>query len=120
MHSVHSAACHPDSPIQQFVYNPGPTAIRLNGTDLCVDFGSKLDCDGTPLSLQKCRAKGAPGQRLFITEDRHISLLNGPGRCADVRDGRIVDGKGELQSWRCESDNRNQVSNESHWVTRPS
>lgn len=105
----YSSTCQADSPIQQFIFNPGPTQIQLLNTSLCVEFGPGLGRNGTPLRLQQCRGKGAPGQRLFITDDNHIALQNGPGQCADVRDGKVVDDVGELQSWRCAADNTNQV-----------
>ncbi|KAJ9092485.1 hypothetical protein QFC20_005949 [Naganishia adeliensis] len=103
------STCQADSPIQQFILNPGPTHIQLLNTSLCVEFGPGLGRNGTPLRLQNCRGRGAPGQRLFITDDNHIALQNGPGQCADVRDGKVVDDVGELQSWRCAADNTNQI-----------
>lgn len=100
-----SATCDDDS-VQSFIYNEGSTSVQVSGTNLCVEFGPGLGRNGTPLRLQNCRSNGAPGQRLFInTADGHISLENGPGQCADVRDA-----EGPLQSWRCISDNTNQVS----------
>lgn len=105
----HRATCQSGSPTQQFIFNTGPTSIRLAETNLCVEFGPGLGRNGTPLRLQECRSNGAPGQRLFITDDDHVALRQGPGQCADVRDGRVVDGRGELQSWRCAADNANQV-----------
>ncbi|KAI5449833.1 hypothetical protein NCC49_004044 [Naganishia albida] len=91
---------------QSFIYNEGATSIQVSGTDLCVEFGPGLGRNGTPLRLQTCRRNGAPGQRLFVTGDSHVALQNGPGQCADVSDAQ-----GPLQSWRCVSDNTNQVSN---------
>ncbi|KAI5449594.1 hypothetical protein NCC49_004524 [Naganishia albida] len=103
------ATCQSGSPTQQFIFNTGPTSIRLAETNLCVEFGPGLGRNGTPLRLQECRSNGAPGQRLFITDDDHVALRQGPGQCADVTDGRVVDGRGELQSWRCAADNANQI-----------
>lgn len=103
------AACD-DSPSRQFIYTTGATSIRLTNTDLCVEFGPGLGKSGTPLKLEKCRTKGAPGQRLSFTEDNHVTVEKGPGQCADVKDGDVADGWGKLQSWRCASDNPNQAS----------
>jgi hypothetical protein len=100
-----SDSCDDDSQAQSFIYNNGSTAIQVSSTNLCVEFGPGLGRNGTPLRVQTCRSNGAPGQRLFITEDAHVALRNGPGRCADV-----TDAQGPLQSWRCVSDNPNQVS----------
>lgn len=102
------AECN-ESPAQQFIYVRGPTTIQLADTDLCVDFPSQGK-NGEHLRIETCRAKGAPGQQLFITDDDHIALKKGPGQCADVKDGQVKDGLGILQSWRCAKDNINQVS----------
>ncbi|KAI5451079.1 hypothetical protein NCC49_001957 [Naganishia albida] len=102
------AACD-NSPSQQFLYTTGPTTIQLSNTDLCVEFGPGLGKNGTPLRLDKCCEKGAPGQRLFITADNHIALEGARGQCADVKDGAVVDGMGKLQTWRCSADNINQI-----------
>ncbi|KAJ9092700.1 hypothetical protein QFC20_007301 [Naganishia adeliensis] len=102
------SACD-NSAAQQFLCTTGATTIQLANTELCVEFGPGLRKNGRPLHVEKCRAKGAPGQRLFITEDNHIALENGPGQCADVKDGDVADGVGKLQSWRCASDNVNQI-----------
>jgi hypothetical protein len=99
-----SAQCD-NSQAQSFVYNDGSTSIRVSGTDLCVEFGPGLGRNGTPLRVQTCRANGAPGQRLVVTGDAHVALLNGPGQCADVRNSEEP-----IQSWRCVGDNTNQVS----------
>lgn len=100
-----SADCD-ESQAQRFIYNTGATTIQVSGTNLCVEFGPGLGVNGRPLRVQNCRSNGAPGQRLFITDDNHIALQNGPGQCADVTDGGE---SAQLQSWRCASDNINQV-----------
>lgn len=101
-----SADCN-DSESQRFVYNTGATAIQVADTNFCVEFGPGLGVNGRPLRIQTCRQNGAPGQRLFITDDNHVALQNGPGQCADVTDGGD---SAQLQSWRCDADNINQVS----------
>jgi hypothetical protein len=98
-----------DSPAQQFVYVRGSTSIQLAGTDLCVNFPTQGKNGDRP-DVKTCRAEGAPGQKLFITTDDHIALEKGPGQCADVRNGEVKDGLGELQSWRCAKNNSNQAS----------
>ncbi|KAI5451507.1 hypothetical protein NCC49_001810 [Naganishia albida] len=105
--TISVAACD-DSPAQQFVYTTGATRIQIADTNYCVEFGPGLGVNGRPLKLQECRKNGAPGQQLFITDDHHIALERGPGRCADVRDA-----VGPLQSWRCGSDDTNQVGRRS-------
>lgn len=101
-----------DSPPQQFVYNTDTTAIRLANTDLCVEFSSGRGANGHPLRIQNCRSKGPPGQRLVVDGDR-IRLQKGPGLCADVKDGVVVDGVGRLQSWRRVEGNNHQVCRDS-------
>ncbi|KAI5450096.1 hypothetical protein NCC49_003723 [Naganishia albida] len=101
--TISVASCD-DSPAQQFVYTTGATRITVANTNYCVEFGPGLGVSGRPLRLQECRKNGAPGQQLFITDDHHIALERGPGQCADVRNG-----EGPLQSWRCISDNTNQI-----------
>ena len=94
-----------DSPSQSFIYTAGPTSIQVAGTNLCVEFGPGLGRDGTPIRVQTCRRNGAPGQRLYITDDAHVALQNGPGKCVDVTNAAR-----SLQSWQCGSGNTNQVS----------
>lgn len=106
---IFRAACD-NSPSQQFLYTTGSTSIQLSNTDLCAEFGPELGKNFTPLRLDKCCEKGAPGQRLFITADNHIALEGARGQCADVKDGAVVDGMGKLQTWRCSAENINQVS----------
>lgn len=56
----------------------------MAGTDYCVGIGPRLGVNGRPLRIQDCRRNGAPGQRIFIIDDNHIALQNGPSQYADV------------------------------------
>lgn len=71
----------------------GPTAVRLNGTDFCLDAGnSKLYShlnfpplpipvlcpapgNGTPMKIWEC-FPGIPAQTWFLTTDQRIALNN--------------------------------------------
>lgn len=96
------------SPAQQFIYNIGPTFIRLANSSLCVEFGPGLGVSGRPLRLQTCGGNGAQGQQLLIDGPK-IRLRSGPRQCADVTGGLIQLGIGRLQSWRCINGSPNQV-----------
>ena len=56
------------------------------GTDLGAELGPDLGRKGTPLQVQRCRSNGAPGQRLYVTDDLHNVLRKGPRQGVDVSD----------------------------------
>jgi hypothetical protein len=66
-----------------FYYNLGATKIQMFDTAsdevFCVDFGSN-PANGGRISIAACD-DNAPGQRLYITDDHHIAVENGPGQC---------------------------------------
>jgi hypothetical protein len=69
-----------------FYYNLGATQIKVQDTTTgevsCVDFGNPSN--GSPITIAACDAN-APGQKLYITDDLHIAVENGPGQCMDVQ-----------------------------------
>lgn len=111
------------SPLQQWVYQTGSTTICLAPNDLtdidyCIDFGSNLGTNGQRLKIWQ-RYEGLPAQQLYITDDNHIAVENGPGQCADVQQESLpVPARGgvpygsykDLQSYQCTFANTNQVS----------
>lgn len=104
--------------LQLFYYNLGATKIRVLNPDTgevsCVDFGDN-PTNGSPIRLASC-VDNAPGQNLYITDDLHIAVENGPGQCLDVQAesgtrptapyGSVKD----VQSYECSFGNENQVS----------
>ncbi|KAI5448927.1 hypothetical protein NCC49_005750, partial [Naganishia albida] len=63
------------------------------------------------------QAYDVPQQQLYITDDNHIAVENGPGSCADVRaesgpqgsHARPYGSLKDLQSWTCTYGNTNQI-----------
>jgi hypothetical protein len=76
---------HP-ADVQLFYYNLGATQIKVQDTTTgevsCVDFGNTSN--GSPITIAACDVN-APGQKLYITDDFHIAVENGPGQCMDVQ-----------------------------------
>lgn len=112
-------------PFQQWVYTPGSTTIRIapnsySDTEYCIDFGSNLGSNGQELKIWQCY-DGLPAQQLYITDDNHIAVENGPGQCVDVQAesgpqpayARPYGEEKRLQTWDCSSGNPNQVSTRS-------
>jgi hypothetical protein len=101
---------------QLFYYNLGATKIKVQDTTSgevsCVDFANASN--GSPITIAACN-DNAPGQNLYITDDFHIAVENGPGQCMDVvADSGIQNVKpyGILKSvsaWDCFGGNENQV-----------
>jgi hypothetical protein len=105
--------------LQQFIYNPGSTKIRvapssLTTTNYCVDFGSNRGVNGVGLKIWQCY-DGLAAQQLWITGDNHIAV-EGDNQCADVRaesqprQSQPYGSLKDLQSWQCSGGNPNQVS----------
>jgi hypothetical protein len=109
--------------LQQWVYQTGSTSIclapnALTDTNYCIDFGSNLGTNGQALKIWQ-QYQGLPAQSLYITDDNHIAVENGPGQCADVqeesqsrpaRGGLPFGTYKDLQSYQCTFANTNQVS----------
>lgn len=102
---------------QLFYYNLGATKIRMFDTAsnevFCVDFGNPTN--GGRISIAACD-DNAPGQNLYITDDRHIAVENGPGQCMDVQAESGIQPVRpygilkSIQSWECSFGNENQAS----------
>lgn len=109
--------------LQQWVYQTGSTTICLapnsfSDVEQCIDFGTNLGANGQALKIWQ-RYEGLPQQQLYITEDNHIAVANGPGNCADVqaesntrppRGGLPYGTFKDVQSYQCTYLNTNQVS----------
>jgi hypothetical protein len=120
-----SNKCFPEdsnyAPFQRWVYNAGSTKICVaaNGyskTEYCIDFGTNLGSNGQTLYIWQ--AQDVAAQRLYITEDKHIAVENGPGQCVDVRAesgpqpdyARPYGSQKDVQTWECSGGSSNQVS----------
>jgi hypothetical protein len=77
---------HP-ADVQLFYYNLGATKIKVKDTAsnevFCVDFGNNPSNNGR-ITIATCD-DNAPGQKLYITDDLHIAVENGPGQCLDIQ-----------------------------------
>jgi hypothetical protein len=112
----------PYAPFQTFDYTLGSTKICVSPNpysqdiQYCIDFGTNLGADGQTLYIWQ--AYDVPQQQLYITDDAHIAVENGPGQCADVRAesgpqpsyARPYGSLKDVQSWTCTFANTNQVS----------
>jgi len=96
------------SAAQNWIINPGSTQVRLNGTDFCLDAGSKPG-NGVPMKIWTC-FDNLPAQTWFYTGDLRIALQN-QGQCLDLTSGSLVPGN-RVQTWQCTTGNTNQV-----WTT---
>ncbi|KAI5448933.1 hypothetical protein NCC49_005756 [Naganishia albida] len=112
---------NPNFPFQQWVYNSGSTKIcvapnEFTDTQYCIDFGTNLGADGQTLYIWQ--AYDVPQQQLYITDDNHIAVENGPGFCVDVRAesgpqpdyARPYGSQKSVQTWTCAGGNTNQAS----------
>ena len=103
--------------IQLFYYNVGATKIQVVDTTTsevrCVDFGDNPTNGGT-IRISPC-VDNAPGQNLYITDDLHIAVENGPGQCLDVQAEsglqpiKPYGAVKSVQSYDCSFGNENQV-----------
>ncbi|KAJ9107986.1 hypothetical protein QFC20_003671 [Naganishia adeliensis] len=112
---------NPNFPFQQWVYNTGSTKICVapnaySDTDYCIDFGTNLGSNGQTLYIWQAY-EGLPAQQLYITDDNHIAVENGPGQCVDVRAesgpqpsyARAYGSEKSVQAWDCTFGNTNQI-----------
>ena len=123
--TVTSNECFPAgsdfAPFQLWEYTLGSTKICVapnsySETRYCIDFGTNLGSNGQTLYIWQAY-EGLPAQQLFITDDKHIAVENGPGQCVDVRAesgpqpaiARPYGSLKDVQSWQCTSGNNNQV-----------
>lgn len=102
---------------QLFYYTLGSTKIKVVDTTTsevrCVDFGDNPTNGGT-IRINPC-VDNAPGQNLYITDDLHIAVENGPGQCLDVQAEsglqpiKPYGAVKSVQSYDCVFGNENQV-----------
>ncbi|KAF7796196.1 hypothetical protein EIP86_007370 [Pleurotus ostreatoroseus] len=96
------------SAAQQWEIQSGNTAVRLNGTDFCLDAGSTPG-NGVQMKIWQC-FDGLAAQEWFYTDDNRIALTN-QGLCLDLPSGNTADGT-VLQTWQCTDGDINQI-----WIT---
>jgi len=94
-----------NTPAQLWELTAGPTAVRLNGTDFCLDAGNSPK-DGTHMKIWKC-FPGIPAQSWFLTADARIAL-EGQGLCLDLTDGKLTN-TNVIQVWKCTDGDKNQI-----------
>ncbi|KAF8988780.1 ricin B lectin domain-containing protein [Cyathus striatus] len=93
------------TPAQNWLIQPGQTAVQLNGTNFCLDAGSTPG-SGVLMKIWECFAD-LPAQEWFLTADNRIALLN-QGQCLDVPNGNLADGT-QVQIFQCTDNDANQV-----------
>ncbi|GHJ84556.1 hypothetical protein NliqN6_0958 [Naganishia liquefaciens] len=118
--SVGAGPCSDEvSVFQSWIYTPGSTTIQvapnnLTETPFCIDFGTNLGSNGQYAKIWQCY-EGLAAQSLYITDDNHIAVENGPGQCLDVQAESSSDTSGpypitkRLQTWDCTFGNTNQI-----------
>ena len=103
-----------------------PSASTLVPTLVLMGSQSPSLSPPRPLAdYSSCRAakiwqcyQGLAAQSLYITDDNHIAVENGPGQCLDVQAESSPDTSGpypiskRLQTWDCTFGNANQVRGE--------
>jgi hypothetical protein len=109
------------TPAQKWVIKKGNTAVRLAGTDYCLDAGSRrwlvtqqdlgftvLSADpGDFVSMKIWKCYDIPAQHWYFTEDNRIAVTD-RGQCLDLRDGVFEDGA-VVQTYKCTDYNTNQI-----------
>ncbi|TXT15792.1 hypothetical protein VHUM_00295 [Vanrija humicola] len=100
---VNIATCN-GSARQRFDITPGSTAIKVTGSNFCLDAGS-APASGTRMKIWQCYA-GLPAQSWTFTPGGPIALQVA-GQCLDLTDGSLADGN-TVQTWQCFANNDNQ------------
>lgn len=109
-------------PFQRWTYKAGSTTIcvapnQYSDTEYCLDFDTNLGANGQRLKIWQ-RYEGLAAQQLYITDDAHVAVENGPGFCVDVRAesgaqpayARPYGSQKDVQTWDCFAGSPNQVS----------
>ncbi|KAL1410798.1 hypothetical protein Q8F55_001740 [Vanrija albida] len=97
------ATCNGSSK-QRFDLTPGSTAIKVAGSNFCLDAGSS-PASGTKMKIWQCYS-GLPAQSWTFTNGGSIALQTA-GQCLDLTDGSLVTGN-VVQTWECFAHNDNQ------------
>ncbi|RSH94240.1 hypothetical protein EHS25_004043 [Saitozyma podzolica] len=85
----------------------GSTAVKLAGTNFCLDAGSN-PANGVQMKIWQCYP-GITAQTWYYTNDNYIAVQN-QGQCLDLTNGNTNAGN-IVQTWACSSNNNNQ-----HWL----
>ncbi|KAF9034319.1 ricin B lectin domain-containing protein [Panaeolus papilionaceus] len=80
-------------------------AIKLAGTQMCLDAGS-VPNSGTTLKLWQC-IDNSPAQTWTYVNQTHFQL-DGSTQCMDLMAGSTIDGT-PIQTWTCQELNANQL-----------
>ncbi|KAF8895130.1 carbohydrate-binding module family 13 protein [Infundibulicybe gibba] len=98
------------TPAQKWVIHHGKTAVRLAGTNFCLDAGSSPG-NAVGMKIWQCY-DNLPAQAWTYTANNKISL-NNKGLCLDLTNGGLWNWN-QMQTWWCTPGNTNQV-----WTTVP-
>lgn len=90
---------------QNWMLNRGLTAVRLGGTNFCLDAGDTPG-NGTGMKIWQC-FDNLPAQQWYYTSDNRIALYS-KGLCLDLTNGDLTNGK-QSQTWQCTDGDTNQV-----------
>ncbi|TRM64086.1 ricin B lectin domain-containing protein [Schizophyllum amplum] len=96
-----------DSANQKFVLSRGTTAVKLAGTNFCLDAGENIG-NGQSMKIWQCYDNLAQ-QTWYYTADNRIAV-QGYGQCLDVSRGVLTNGN-TMQTWACTDGNTNQIWN---------
>jgi len=83
----------------------GGTYVTLDGTNFCLDAGSKPG-NGVGMKIWQCYA-ALPAQTWDYTQNKHLQLA-GTGQCLDLPNGSTVNSN-QVQTWQCSAGNKNQI-----------
>ncbi|KAI5829330.1 ricin B-like lectin [Schizophyllum commune Tattone D] len=95
------------SSAQNWVLARGGTAVKLAGTNFCLDAGEDI-ANGASMKLWQCY-EGLAQQTWYYTDDNRLAVM-GYGQCLDLTTGILVNGNG-MQTWTCTDGNTNQIWN---------
>ncbi|KAI5829926.1 ricin B-like lectin [Schizophyllum commune Tattone D] len=90
---------------QNWVLSRGSTAVKLAGTNFCLDAGEDIG-NGATMKLWQCY-EGLAQQTFYYTDDSRIAV-EGKGQCLDLTGGILEDGN-VMQTWACTDGNTNQI-----------
>ncbi|KAF8890491.1 ricin B lectin domain-containing protein [Infundibulicybe gibba] len=98
------------TPAQKWLISRGKTAVRLAGTNFCLDAGS-FPANALGMKIWQCY-DNLPAQEWTYTPNNKISL-NNKGLCLDLTNGGSWNWN-QMQTWWCTPGNTNQI-----WTTVP-
>ncbi|KAL1762545.1 ricin B lectin domain-containing protein [Schizophyllum commune] len=92
---------------QKWVLSRGSTAVKLAGTNFCLDAGESF-ANGAGMKIWQCYS-GLAQQSWYYTDDNRLAVES-KGQCLDLTGGILDNGK-LMQTWTCTDGNTNQIWN---------